>query len=64
MLWVYDHYQYFTLSVRGPTLDIRIRCLWSQILTSIIGPRAVRAYMRIRHIQDIIAFMLLSIFYE
>ena len=31
MLWVYGHYKYFTLSVRGPTLR--------QILTSKVGPR-------------------------
>ena len=24
MLWVCGHYKYFTLSVRGPTLDVRI----------------------------------------
>ena len=38
MLWVYGHYTYFTLAVRGSTLDIYRRL----ILTSKINPRAVR----------------------
>ena len=33
--WVYSRYKYFTLSVRGLTLDVR-----RQILTSKVGPRA------------------------
>ena len=36
-LWVYSHYKYFTLSVRGSTLDVRYR---RQILTSKVSPRA------------------------
>ena len=24
MLWIYGHYKYFTLSLRGSTLDVRI----------------------------------------
>ena len=47
MVWVYGHYKYFTLSVRGPTLDVRIWRLKSdvyrrQILMSKVGPRAER----------------------
>ena len=26
MLWVYGHYKYFTLSVRGSTLNVRLLC--------------------------------------
>ena len=37
MLWVHVHYTYFTLAVRGKTLDIYRR----QILTSKFNPRAV-----------------------
>ena len=41
MLGVYGHYKYFTLSVRGSTLDVRI---WRgrQILTSKFNPHAER----------------------
>ena len=42
VLWVYRHYKYFTLSVRGSTLDVRIWRLQSQILKSKDGPRAER----------------------
>ena len=34
LLWVYDHYIFLTLSVRGSTLDV--------ILTSKVDPRAER----------------------
>ena len=37
MLWVYDHYKYFTLTARGSFLDVR-----RQILRSEVDPRAAR----------------------
>ena len=43
MVWVYGHYKYFTLSLRRPTLDVRIwRLKRRQILMSKVGPRAER----------------------
>ena len=42
MLWVYGHFKYFSLSVRGSTLDDRICVYGRQTLTSKVDPGAER----------------------
>ena len=42
MLWVYDRHNYFTTTVRGSTLDVRIGVYGRQIMTSKVDPRTAR----------------------
>ena len=53
MLWIYDHYKYFTLTVRGWTLDVCGR----QILTTKGDPHAVRVNRQSRLYSVYICFI-------